>query len=105
MARAASLQRGATLPDTVIKAQVFIKTIFMLFMWINTVFTEVSVPLLGTNTTPTVPLRPAQVLRTSINTRYKFWQQNQVAMNKIQIMSFLTALKFYSFSYFSNEDN
>lgn len=31
MARAASLQRGATLPDTVIKAQVFIKTIFMLF--------------------------------------------------------------------------
>lgn len=54
---------------------------------------------------PTVPLSPAQVLRTSINTNYKFWQQNQVAMNKIQIVPFLTALKFYSFSYLSNEDN
>lgn len=36
-------------------------------MWISTVFTEMSGPLLGTNTTPTVPLHPAQVLRTSIN--------------------------------------
>lgn len=44
----------------------------------------------------TVSLSPSQVLRTSINTNYKFWQQNQFAMNKIQIVPFLTALKFYS---------
>lgn len=43
---------------------------------------------------PTGPLSPAQVLRTSIDTNYNFWQQNQVAMNKNQIVPFLTALSF-----------
>lgn len=95
--------KGLTVPDTVIKAQVFIKTIFMLLHYFyvdqQCLFTSVCAHTRNKHN-PTVPLSPAQILRTSINTNYNFWQQNPVAMNKSQIVPFLTALKFYSSSYF-----
>lgn len=84
------------MPDTVDKAQVFIKTIFVLFcMDQQCLFRSVCAHARNKHS-PTVPLSSAQVQRISINTRYKFWQQNQIAMNNIQIVPYLTALKFYS---------
>lgn len=77
MAHAASLERGYSALTLSLKLRFLSKLFLCCSMWISSVFSEVSMPLLGTNTTPTVPLCPAQVLRTSINTRYKFWQQNQ----------------------------
>lgn len=93
------------MPDTVVKAQVFIETIFVLFcVDQQRPFRSVCTHARNKHS-PTVLLSPAQVQRTSINTRYELWQQNQIAMNNIHTVPFLTALKFYSFSYFSNEDN